>query len=798
MPSLAPTPLSALAPAIAVIFVAGCSAATTSEFCDGGECGPEAVAVDVGEDASVVRDTSVGDTTTDAGEDGRIDVDTAPEPDVVADVEGPDAEPCGSPELCNGLDDDCDGAVDEGSRPACRDACCDDRQVCLPIGCVPDLGTCDDNDDCWSDSYCVDGLCLPYGWLDGTDRDDSCERDVVIDALVPSIQCAWTETHDGVDTASVHVMSTPVVVDFDFDADPLTIEPSIVFTTFPTEGNYGAPGTLRVIDGATCATQFSLEDVSMSPAPVALGDIDLDGRAEVVTAVPGGGLAAYRYDPAAAAFSQLWRSATCSGDARSPDTTGGRNRWSGPSLYDLDDDGIPEVIYGGVVYDAAGCLRSTAFSFASYSVSVISVVADVDEDGVPEIVFGDGVYQWDPASGQLAAESWFPAAGLSAGQVAVADMGNFPVAALGGADGAEIVVVSSGVGRVQTLDGEVVFSASIPGGGTGGPPTVADFDGDGRAEFATAGGERYVVFDLDCVAGGDPAGCGGAARTDGVLWQQPSQDRSSNVTGSSVFDFNADGAAEAVYADECYLRIYEGATGRVVYSATRSSGTTYENPVIADVDGDFHTEIVSSVNDYGTIGCADPDPLFPESRYARSHGVVVLRDEADQWAASRPVWNQHAYSVTHVRDDGTIPRSSEVAPNWRVDGLNNFRQNVQGTLSALGVPDLTAAEGGDPREVECERDGFGLLEARICNRGLLPLGRGMVVAFADGGVAGPELCRAVHDSALPIGECAEVSCRAELASRVVDVYVVIDPDDEVEECWEGNNFAFFGEVRCKS
>src|SRR6185503_3364154 len=148
-------------------------------------------------------------------------------------------------------------------------------------------------------------------------------------------------------------------------------------------------------------------------------------------------------------------------------------------------------------------------------------------------------------------------------------------------------------------------------------PTIADFDGDGRREFATAGGAQYVVFDLDCVAGGDPAKCGGQAQTTGVLWSQPSQDQSSNVTGSSVFDFDADGKAEAVYADECFLRIYDGATGTVRYSAARSSGTTYENPVIVDVDGDFRTEIVSSVNDYaGNLGCPADDPIKPGTPFA--------------------------------------------------------------------------------------------------------------------------------------------------------------------------------------
>src|SRR5262249_36158933 len=189
----------------------------------------------------------------------------------------------------------------------------------------------------------------------------------------------------------------------------------------------------------------------------------------------------------------------------------------------------------------------------------------------------------------------------------------------------EVAVIAAGAARVQTLDGTVVFGpVTLPGGGTGGPPTIGDFDGDGRAELASAGANAYSVFDLDC--GPSPVGTCASGTTTGVLWSQRSQDASSNVTGSSIFDFEGDGRAEAVYGDECFVRVYDGATGTVLFSQSRSSCTWYENPVVADVDGDYNAEIVIGDNyNCGSaasgIDCSgfgldarQTDPIFPGLR----------------------------------------------------------------------------------------------------------------------------------------------------------------------------------------
>ncbi|MRG92802.1 FG-GAP repeat domain-containing protein [Polyangium spumosum] len=682
----------------------------------------------------------------------------------------------------------------------CGDTCCPAGETCaLGTTCAREQAPCATNDDCLFDSYCQDGQCIPYGIPGAQSNDPSCTSPVEIGAIVPSEQCRWTGPPAGdAHPNSFQVMATPIVVDFDFDSDPNTLSPSVVFTSFPTAGSYSNPGVLRVISGKDCSQQWSFDaaaDATMSPASAAAGDLDGDGKPEIVAARHGGGVLAFKFDPATNTFSQLWRSGTCPGGSGPPstfDTTGGSDKWSGPSIHDLDDDGKPEIIYGAAVYRADGCLASDALGFPAYSKGVVPVIADVDEDGKMELVLGDGIHEW--SAGGWVAEAYFAPGNLAAGQVAVAELGSFPLDAFGGQDRAEIVVVSAGSVRVQTLAGTVVFGpVVIPGGGTGGPPTIADFDGDGRREFASAGGSQYVVFDFDCLAGGDPAKCGGQAPNNGILWSQPSKDASSNVTGSSVFDFDYDGKAEAVYADECFLRVYDGSTGSVIYSVARTSGTTYENPVIVDVDGDYHTEIVTAVNDYANLNCPATDPLYPSAASQNNHGILILRDEQERWAASRPVWNQHAYAVTHVGDHGEIPKTSSVAVNWKDAKLNNFRQNVQGDLEALGQPDLTA--GGDVGAVKCVGT-VATIEARVCNRGTLPMVSGTEVTFYDGSAMGPALCTAQIPTVLGVSECTIVSCEADLGGKKLDIYVRVDPQTQTLECHEKNNDALYTGVEC--
>jgi hypothetical protein len=162
----------------------------------------------------------------------------------------------------------------------------------------------------------------------------------------------------------------------------------------------------------------------------------------------------------------------------------------------------------------------------------------------------------------------------------------------------------------------------------------------------------------------------------------------------------------------------------------------------------------------------------------------VYSDARDRWVRSRTIWNQHAYAVTHVNEDGTVPKTSDWAKNWETPGLNNFRQNVPGTADGKLMADLTA---GASETFVCGGT-KATLSAPVCNRGADAIGDGVMVAFYDGAEL---ICSAQTTTALQPGECEKVSCTWDTPPTAqgerTDVRVVVDADGYLTECHKGNN-----------
>jgi hypothetical protein len=735
-----------------------------------------------------------------------------------------------------------------GPGDPCRPAC-GSGQVCRYETCVPTPTACTANPGCTGDQYCdrSAGECLPWGVGPGGTSDRSCAGDAVPGVFFPTLQCEWLGPPPGDPfPGHVNVLATPMVAALD---DPAT--PSIVFTSYNFNDAHGVEsctgsddryfGVIRVIDGRTCEQRATLASPSVvASAPLAIADLGGDDATpEIVAARSQGGLVAFTHK--SSGWQVLWQTASTFADQLCD--------WAGPAIHDLDDDGVPEVIFYGAVYNGqTGAVidESIAASVDSIGVGYIPVVADVDGDGAPELVTGTKLYTWDKLTHRWAVKGPLPGGN---GQVAVGDFGTFP--AIGQDDRAhtdgiaEIAVAYQGIVHVFTTTGREVFKANFRGTSgvaQGGPLILADFDGDGRIEIGSAGATGYHVFDPDCTSAPDPATCRSLS-TDGVLWVAPTQTRVGDLAGSSVFDFDGDGRPEVAFSDQCFTRLYDGATGKVLYSRARTSCLWYENPVIADTDGDLDAELITTSNAACAVACPAIDPMFdgvacasdadcagatrcgrdqrsdgvgrcrctadadcgdgfacrdpiagasPAGKVCRashaptaSTGVHVLADAADRWISARPIWNQHAFSVTNVDPAGKVPRTSQWLRNWTQPGLDNFRANVALDPTApRALPDVTIRQA----QVTCDPTG-PTVTAEICNRGNQPVAASMPVAVYTASTPSRLRCQARTAAPLAPGSCAMVSC-SWLGPSGDGAVVADDRGDGsgmVRECREDNN-----------
>ena len=550
----------------------------------------------------------------------------------------------------------------------------------------------------------------------------------------------WSWTGSNIMPNHNKVLTMPVVARIaDTNGDNVIDEndvPAIIFSTYAGTGtgdSHSKNGVLRAIRGDNGEEIFSIADPALRVTPtaqLAVGDIDNDGFMEIIAVANDRSIICFTNTGALKWKSPVIISLTA-------------NSAAGLAIADIDNSGQPKIIIGATVLNNNGTIlwegsggiggRPSGFQ------GPLSLVADINLDGVPEIIAGNTVYI---NNGTILWRNTALPDGLNA--VGKFDSNDpYP----------QIVLVANGNVYLLNHLGQVKWGPkAIPGGGRGGPPVIADFDGDGIPEIGVAGSSRYVVF-----------------RKDGtILWQTVIQDYSSHVTGSSVFDFEGDGQAEVIYNDERYLRIYNGSDGRVLLEIENSTRTGHEYPVIADVDNDNHAEIIVAANN---------------DRWGKNRGIRVFGDANNSWVNTRQIWNQHTYHITNVNDDGTIPRIEQ--NNW--DIYNNYRCNVLTKNNALGTPDITVSL------LSTDVSNFpnnAVLSARIGNGGAIAVPMGADIDFYDGDPSdgGIIIGSVTTSKAMSPGDYEDVSLIWNNPPEGIhNVFVVADPNDIIMECSKNNN-----------
>lgn len=619
-----------------------------------------------------------------------------------------------------------------------------------------------------------------------------------------SPQVEWSISVGQTDPYSdrAQVMMTPVVANLTDDngdgkIDELDI-PDVIFTSFKTNNNIGGwdelrSGVLRAVSGDGSGSIWHVGNNELGlgntggvqPAgSIAVGDIDNDGFVEIVTglwddATQSGGLVVINHDG-----SVLFK--TSYSLAGKPQPHQFNYWWGGPSLADIDNDGDTEIIIGALVFSHTGDLvwdgtQTLGLTGAAgqglnslggndakvHYTGTLSLVADLTNDGNAKqhIVTGRTAYNYDGSV------LWEADPKLSDGFPAIGDFDgdNLP----------EVVVSSNGTVRIH--DGETgvvvwgpvtILNTSGKKAGRVGPPTVADFDGDGIPEVGVASKDQYVALKIDMA---NPPRFFSEAK----LWASETQDASSSMTGSSVFDFEGDGKAEVVYNDELFLRVYDGATGKVLFKEPNTSFTALEYPIVVDVDNDGAAEIIVGTNDFE---CEDRLTSCNKG----FSGIRVFGDSADNWVSTRRIWNQHTYHIDNVTETGKIPQRE--AASWATH--NTYRLNAQTTLDPTAAPDLL------PEDLQVGTDNCGLyLSVWVTNSGAERVGAGIPIQiYAVNGGDRKHVGSGTTQLPLEPGDSEKVSVSATLPNGGPwKIEVDIDKDangmSTKNECNENNNIA---------
>lgn len=484
-------------------------------------------------------------------------------------------------EICNGKDDDGDGAIDEdfedfdGDGIAdCVDSACD--LATTPAGAVTTTASCDVS--VWN----------PTGDV----------SDYVVE---------WS-------MRGPYFLSSPVVANLTDDNGDGTIDiadiPDILAVDYST-------GTLYALSGDGAGEHWR-RSLGVDPMGVAAADVDGDGLVNIV--VRGAkGLCALEPDG-----TELWCNA---GAAYSYN--------GGPTVTDLDGDGRAEVIASGVVAD--GVTGATLATGVCASGATFPVVGDLDGDGLKEIVCGaevfraDGTLAWSHGVGaynygalvdvdlddvpEVLVTGWgagiklYSWDGMELASLNSAGMYSAACVADLDGDGLPNIAVPSQT-QLEVYDADLKLQWSLPTVDMSGAASCSafDFDADGAYELVYA--DEHTLSVLDGASGVPLFQWGDHAS--GTMWEYP-----------TIVDVDNDGSSEIVVFESFY-----GNDGLVVIgSSTNSWPPTGPNWAQYAFDG-------GNVSDAGAV-LPDPPPPWRDGGFVHARPPGFLDSASGTWSTTR-------------------------------------------------------------------------------------------------------------------------------------------------------------------
>ena len=546
--------------------------------------------------------------------------------------------------------------------------------------------------------------------------------------------------------ATAHCNSGPLVGDLDGDGIPEIITFSSSYTT------------LNVLDGRDGSVRTSLTIPSaygyggwLPVMTAVLVDSDRNGKGEIILATNDGKLTSYEAKVAGGnlTLEQKWQNTFVTPTNNGASVAHGSDNKPQPIVTDLNGDGVPEVVIFNQIYNAqTGLLLGTTETSVNtaYVGRIVArggnnatnflAIGDFDGDGLPEIAAGGKVYKVTISADGLSASSsiLYQTTAFGDGFTAVADVN------LDGKLDVVAVDMSGGLTRVNVWSpttNTVIDQFTIPNSDVcQGYPFIGDIDG------VEHDGKRYpeICVTTRRMSPTPLKGRVSAYKYNPLTkkythkWDLINEDTSGG-TGITLFDFNNDGVNELVYRDEKKLYIYNGVADATPVLASNNSeinctsGTAFEYPVIADVDGSGSAKICVTCANNGT---------------ATTYTLNVFESATTPWAPTRKVWNQVNYEPVSINEDLTVPKilfAKQTA--FEVEGKMYHPYN--GALIQVPIMDLKlepVVKAADPYIVSIITSQLDATNARISviigNQGQMNVNASLPVSLYGGGtVANP-------------------------------------------------------------
>ncbi len=360
-----------------------------------------------------------------------------------------------------------------------------------------------------------------------------------------------------------------------------------------------------------------------NPIAVAIGDLDGDGKADLAVANFGAATVSIYHNTATGG------SIGTGSFAGKVDFTTGTNPYA-IAIGDLDRDGKPELVVANEASGTVSVLRNTAtigsITTSSFATKVdyntgfnprSVAIGDLDGDGKPDVVVANAgsntlsVFRNVSATGSINSGSFAPkvdfASGSAPTSVAIGD--------LDGDSRSELVVTNLASNTVSVLrntsaSGSIVagsFAAKVDFVTGAAPISVAmgDLDGDGKAELAVAnsGAASNTVSILRNTTTPGSIGAGSfAAKVDFATGTQP--------IWVAIGDINGDGKPDLAVANRSSATVSvlrnmatNGSIGAGSFDPKQdfSTNSILLAVAVGDLDGDAKPDLVAANNNAATI-----------------------------------------------------------------------------------------------------------------------------------------------------------------------------------------------------